>query len=377
MWKVPLFDLSFDKRESDAVNAVLASKWLSAGQQTALFEKKFGEYLGEGVSCVAVANCTAALHLALLASDIKQGDEVIVSGLTFVAAVNVVSMVGAKPVLTDSTSLEDWNVNPADIEAKITKRTKAIIVVHFAGYPCDMDSILALSKNHDLLLIEDVAHAVGAEYNGKRCGTLGDISCFSFFSNKNLSTGEGGMLVTKDPKTDQQVRLLRSHGMTSMTVERHEGKVISYDVVRPGLNYRMDEIRSAIGLVQLEKLDNSNLKRKVLVEKYQEELSGVKELVIPWSKPSSKILSSYHIFPILLPKNTDRTDVITKLKDKGIQTSIHYPAFNKFKYYLADGSGALPLADEISERGLTLPLYPGMTFENINFVSSEFKELVS
>ena len=240
-----------------------------------------------------------------------------------------------------------------------------------------MDEIIRIVKKNNLLLIEDVAHAIGAEYKGKKCGTFGDIACFSFFSNKNLSTGEGGMFVAKDAKTDEQARLLRSHGMTSMTVERHEGKIISYDVVRPGLNYRFDEIKAAIGLVQLEKLDESNRTRKTLVEKYCEELSGIQDLIIPWKNCSAEILSSYHIFPLLLPVGVNRGELITKLKDKGIQTSIHYPSIKKFKHYSQIGITALPVADEISERVLTLPLYPTMQFKDVEFVASELKKILS
>lgn len=371
MWKVPLFDLNYDNRETEAVNSVLQSKWLSAGPKTALFEQKFAEYLGGNVKCAAVANCTAALHLSLLVSNIGPGDEVIVSGLTFIAAANAVSMVGAKPILADSKSLTDWNVDPSDIAAKITNRTKAIIIVHFAGYPCDMDSISALADKNKLILIEDVAHAIGAEYKGRKCGTFGDMACFSFFSNKNLSTGEGGMIVTNDAELDRQLRLLRSHGMTSMTVERHEGKIISYDVIRPGLNYRMDEIRSAIGLVQLDKLNESNKKRKSLVENYCRLLGGRSDTVIPWSAPDKNIQSSYHIFPILLPVLVDRNQVINKLKEKGIQTSIHYPSLKKFKHYSSIDLGEVKIAEEISARVLTLPLYPEMGIENVKFVCQE------
>lgn len=377
MWKVPLFDLNFDERETKAVNSVLESKWLTSGQQTLSFEKKFSEYLGENTLCCAVANCTAALHMSLLVSGIKEGDEVIVSGLTFVAAVNAVSMVNARPVLADSISFDDWNVNPADIEKKITPRTKAIIVVHYGGYPCDIDEIIKIARKNKLLLIEDVAHAIGAEYNGKKCGTFGDIACFSFFSNKNLSTGEGGMFVTKDENMDRQARLLRSHGMTSLTVERHEGKIISYDVIRPGLNYRFDEIRAAIGIVQLEKLDASNRNRKSIVEQYCKELSGIRDMIIPWKRPSQNTLSSYHIFPVFLPKGINRNELIVKLKDKGIQTSIHYPAVGKFMHYSKMGLVPLPVADEISERVLTLPLYTNMTRENVRFVCRELSVTIA
>lgn len=377
MWKVPLFDLNFDEKETNAVISVLESKWLTSGQQTAEFEKKFAEYLGGDVQCCAVSSCTAALHMSLLATGIGEGDEVIVSGLSFVAAVNVISIVKAKPVLADSKSFDDWNVNPLDIEKKITSKTKAIIIVHYAGYPCDMDEIISISKKHNLILIEDVAHAVGAEYKGKKCGTFGDISCFSFFSNKNLSTGEGGMFVTRNEKISNEARLLRSHGMTSMTVERHEGKIISYDVIKPGLNYRIDEIRSAIGLVQLNKLDESNLRRKIFVKKYCEELSGIKDLIIPWKNCHSEMISSYHIFPILLPKYINREEVVKKLNEKRIQTSIHYPSINRFQYYSKMKLTKLPVVDEISERVLTLPLYSEMTFDQVSLVCKELSSVIT
>jgi dTDP-4-amino-4,6-dideoxygalactose transaminase len=372
-WKIPLFDLSYDEKESLAVQAVLDSKWLSSGPNVQKFEDNFALYLGENVKCCAVSNCTAALHIALLTIDIKPGDEVIVSGLTFVAALNMIMMTGATPVLADSKSFNDWNVSAGDIAAKITDKTKAIIIVHFAGYPCDLDEIIAVAKKHKIILIEDVAHAIGAEYKGKKCGTFGDIACFSFFSNKNLSTGEGGMFVTKDKIVDEKARLLRSHGLTSMTIDRHEGKTVSYDVVRPGLNYRLDEIRAALGIVQLSKLDNNNRKRSELVNLYLKLLSSENELIIPWRQLPDFVMSSYHIFPVLLPKNIERLSIMNALKDEGIQTSIHYPAFNKFLFYQTVIKEKLPVADQISDRVLTLPLYPDMQPDAVHEVCKHLR----
>lgn len=374
MWKIPLFDLNYDENESKAVQDVLDSKWLSSGPKVEEFENKFANYLGSEVKCSAVSSCTAALHMALLLNNIKAGDEVIISGLTFIAALNVISIVGATPVLADCKSLDDWNVSVKDIESKITGKTKAVIIVHYAGYPCDMEEIVELTKRRNLILIEDAAHAPGAEYKGQKCGTFGDIACFSFFSNKNLSTGEGGMFVTKDKEIDKQVKLLRSHGMTSMTIDRHQGKAISYDVVRLGLNYRMDEIRAALGIIQLSKLDKSNEVRKKLVEKYINSLASIKGIIIPWENPSNDKMSSYHIFPILLPKNADRIKIIDYLKEKGIQTSIHYPAFQEFSYYKQLINSNVQIANEISERVLTLPLYPTMNNENVEFVCAALKK---
>jgi dTDP-4-amino-4,6-dideoxygalactose transaminase len=377
MWRIPLFDLNYDEKEKNAVNRVLDSKWLSMGQKTKDFEDAFSRYLGDDIFSVAVANCTAALHLSLLANNIKKGDEVVISGLTFIACLNVVCIVGATPVLADSKSFQDWNVCWRDIEAKITSRTKAIIIVHYAGYPCDMDEIIGLAKKHKLVLIEDVAHAVGADYKGKKCGTLGDIGCFSFFSNKNLSTGEGGMLVTKDPRIYAKLKLFRSHGMTASAFDRYSSKSLSYDISMPGLNYRIDEIRAALGIEQLKKLDRSNYRRKVLTKAYHERLSNIREIIIPWAPPIQNIKPAYHIFPILLPKKYDRKALMEYMRVRGVQTSIHYPAFESFSYYKLMLRNKIKVARDISDRVLTLPLYPSMKQVSIEYTCKVLKEGLS
>jgi len=376
MWKIPLFDLDYTQEEKDAVIEVLDSKWLSSGKKTKEFENSFSNYLDNDILSTAVSSATASLHISLLIAGVKQDDEVIISGLTFVADANVVTMLNAIPVFCDVNSLEDWNPNVKDIKSKVTQRTKAIIVVHFAGYPIeDIEELVEFCSLNNIILIEDVAHAVGGSYNNKKCGTFGDMACFSFFSNKNLSTGEGGMFVTKNAEYDKKAKLFRSHGMTSMTIDRHEGRTISYDVVQPGLNYRIDEIRCALGLVQLSKLDINNQKRKVLVEYYIKELNKkVPSLIIPFSNIFDKTLSSYHIFPILLPTDSDRIEVMKNLKDRGIQTSIHYPSFKDFTFYAKYAVIELENSDEISKRVLTLPLYPDLTSDLINEVVKAIKE---
>ena len=375
-WRVPLFDLDFDESEEKAVLEVLRSKWLTTGPRTQEFEDKFSKYLGDRILSLAVSNCTAALHISLLACGIGPGDEIIISGLSFVAALNVVTVTGATPVLADSKSLHDWNVSPDDISSKITPRTKAIIVVHFAGHPCDMDEIVNISEKNNLILIEDVAHAIGGKYKGRMCGTFGRISCYSFFSNKNLSVGEGGMVVTQDRELYDKVRLLRSHGMTSLTIDRHNRKSVSYDVAIPGLNYRIDEIRSALGIVQLEKLDSNNLKREGLVIKYHKQLSSTKDIVIPWNFNVKDRSSSFHIFPILLPDKVNRVGVMASLGAKGIQTSIHYPSYKSFSAYRNLFDDSLKIADEISRRVLTLPLFPTMSLDAVKYVSHELTGLL-
>ncbi len=375
MWKIQLFKLNYDDREVKAVADVVKSGWITMGERTIEFEKKFAEFLDKDVKCTAVSNGTAALHMALLALEIDTGDEVIIPALTFVADINVVKMVGAVPVLADSTSFEDWNINPSEIEKKITDKTKAVIVVHYAGYPCNMDAIMKICREHNLFLIEDVAHAIGAEYKGQKCGTFGDIAAFSFFTNKNLSVGEGGMYVTRLDELGKKGKYLRSHGMTALTLDRHQGRAISYDVVQPGLNYRIDEMRAALGIVQLEKLPSANKQREVLTNAYIQQLSDIKGLIIPFINHPD-CTSSYHIFPILLSKSIDRLSVVGLLKDAGIQSSIHYPAFNEFSAYKKEGLLYTPVANEISKRELTLPLYPTMTLDEVRLVANTLKEIL-
>ena len=374
MWKVQLFRLNFDQREADAARQTVESGWLTMGERIIEFEQKFSAFLGGGVDSLAVTNGTAALHLALLALDVGCGDEVIVPALTFVADINSVKLTGAKPVLADSDSLENWNVSAKSIERCITDTTKAVIIVHYAGYPCDMPAISDLCKKRGLKLIEDVAHAPGASIGGRSCGTWGDIGCFSFFSNKNLSIGEGGMVTSCDPALIQRMRYLRSHGMTTLTLDRHKGRAVSYDVVEPGLNYRMDEIRAAIGLVQLDKLPSGNLRRAELTRRYRLNLDG-SPISIPFVSISDKSQSAYHLLPVLLPPDCDRLHVIEFLKDRGIQSSIHYPPFWSFSAFSAQFSASdVPFSAEICARELTLPLYPTMLDEEVDLVASTILE---
>ncbi len=370
-WDIQLFKLNFDEKETTAVSNVVKGGWLSMGEKIKEFENSFSHFLGKDVFCSAVTNCTAALHLSLLALGVKKGDEVIIPALTFVANANVVKVLGAIPVLADCKSTDDWNMSIKSLESKITARTKAIIVVHYAGYPCsDISKIAQLCKSRKIGLIEDVAHAPGAFVSNKACGVWGDIGCFSFFSNKNLSIGEGGMVSTSDQELNDKIRFLRSHGMTSLTLDRHKGRSISYDVAHPGLNYRMDEIRASLGLVQLAKLKEGNQKRKILTERYRSNLSK-SSVVIPFNKQPINSSSAYHILPILLPKDTDRVSIIKTLKEEGIQSSIHYPPFWNFSAYAGQFSPKdAPVVAQICNHQLTLPLFPTMTEKEVDKVTN-------
>ena len=365
-WKVQLFKLNYDEREYDAVLETLKSGWITMGQRTVDFETAYAKELGEGAQCLAVANGTAALHIAVLACGVGPGDEVIVPSLTFIADLNSVQVSGGKVVIGDVSSMSDWSMDPADIEAKITPRTKAVMIVHYAGYACDMDAIVDICKRHNLKLIEDCAHANGGTYKGRKLGTFGDVSAWSFFSNKNLAVGEGGMVVTRDPELYQKCRNLRSHGMTVASFDRMKGRAVSYDVMEAGFNYRIDEVRASLGLVQLSKLEEANARRKALTLRYFSHLDKMGDLSIPF-RHFDRGLPSYHIMPVLLKDNIDRMQVIESLKEEGIQTSIHYPAIQTFTAY-KDTVGPTPIAQHISDHELTLPLYPTMTDEEVDLV---------
>jgi dTDP-4-amino-4,6-dideoxygalactose transaminase len=375
MWDIQLFKLNFDQREIDAVSSVVAGGWLAMGEKVTNFETQFSQFLGGDVFCSAVANCTAALHMGLLALEVGRGDEVIIPSLTFVADVNVVNLVGATPVLADCTSLKDWNMSVETIEKQITPRTKAIIVVHYAGFPCrDIVEISQLCRERGIGLIEDVAHAPGAIVNGKACGTFGDVGCFSFFSNKNLSIGEGGMISTTNAELNIKLQLLRCHGMTTLTLDRHKGRAITYDVAMPGLNYRMDEMRAAIGSVQLDKLPAANFRRGQLTERYRSNLRG-SSVKIPFDNQPPSLGSVYHILPVLIPGHVDRVAVIEELKEKKIQSSIHYPPFWDFTAYQGQFSpNDSPITADICSRQLTLPLFPTMTEDEVDKVCDALLE---
>jgi dTDP-4-amino-4,6-dideoxygalactose transaminase len=326
-WNIPLFDLSFDDREKEAVNRVLKRKWLTMGPENIEFERKFSEYTGASY-CLSVNSCTAALHMAVLALELGPGDEVIVPSLTFVATVNAVRYTGATPVFADVTSALYPVIDPLSIEKAITGNTRAVIIVHYAGYPCNMDAILEITRKYNIRLIEDCAHSPGAKWRGKSTGTFGDFGCFSFFSNKNLSMGEGGAILPSTEEKYEKCRYLRSHGMTTLTLDRHKGHAFTYDVVAAGYNYRLDEMRAAIGLVQLEKLPEMNKKRKQVMQTYRSLLSSVPVEVPFTSYEHAEGVD--HIMPVFLPANTDREKVMAFMKAQGIQTSIHYPCVHMF-----------------------------------------------
>jgi dTDP-4-amino-4,6-dideoxygalactose transaminase len=372
-WRIPLSDIDLGRDEISAVEHVLQSRWLTMGAVTEEFESGFANYAGAKYA-LAVTNCTAALHMACLAIGLTTGDEVILPSLTFVATANCIRYTGAMPVFADITSEQDLTISPFSIESRINERTRAIMVMHYAGYACDMVQIMDLARKYGLKVIEDAAHAAGSWLNGKHLGTWGNIGCFSFFSNKNMTTGEGGMVVTNDDHLYERLRLLRSHGMTSLTWDRHRGHASSYDVVTLGYNYRIDEIRAAIGKIQLAKLERNNERRRHLVQRYREALQEIPDVNVPFSHHPG--LTAAHIMPVLLPQEADRASFIEEMKAQGIQTSIHYPPVHEFTAYkdMMEHKDPLSVTEEVARREVTLPLYPSMTNEDIEIVTQAISQ---
>lgn len=364
-WKVPLSDLLVDLEILCAAGDVIESGWWTMGPRVAEFETAFASYVGSR-HAIAVANGSAALHLAVLAAGCGSGDEVVLPSLNFVAAANAITHTGARAVFCDIRGDGDLNLDPADVEAAIGASAKAILVLHYGGYCCDIGAILDLARLHDLVIIEDAAHAPGASWGGRMCGTFGAAGCFSFFSNKNLAVGEGGMVVTDDDDIAARVRLLRSHGMTTLTWDRHQGHAHSYDVVTRGFNYRLDEVRAAIGLVQLGRLEAANRRRGAIAARYRSKLDGVHGMSMPFAD-HDHATSAHHLAVLVLPRPELQDTLREHLRARGIQTSLHYPPIHRFASYAKD-SRRLPVTDEVSRRLITLPLYPHMRDDQVALV---------
>jgi dTDP-4-amino-4,6-dideoxygalactose transaminase len=384
---VPLFDPDLGEEEYRSVKRVLDSKWLTMGQVTKNFESAFSDYLGVK-HAIAVSSGTAAMHLAHHVVGLERGDRAICPSLTFVATANAILYTGAKAVFADVESLDDLTISPDHVESRIDERTRGIVVVHIEDAAHAAGAIYSSQQEHggSRLKAQGSGHArshgervtdrgQGATHNGRthKLGTMGDIGCFSFFSNKNMTTAEGGMVVTNRDDLAEKIRIARSHGMTSLTWDRYESPDFSYDVVGPGYNYRIDELRSSLGLVQLQKLDGNNRRRVALWALYSEKLNGIEEIKIPFSQIRG--ISSYHIFPILLSEGIVRKEFMEYLLEQGIQTSIHYPPVHLFSYYknLIPSGTELPLTEYVGRREVTLPLFPTMEETHINYVVNAIK----
>ncbi len=377
MYKVPLFKLNYNHKEEKAIKRVIKTQWLTMGQETIDLENYFSKQLTNNYHTIAVSSCTAAIHLSLLSLNLKKNDEVIVPSLSFISQINIIKNLKAKPILVDCVSLDNWNINIQAVKKKINANTKAIIILHYAGFPCLIDKeLIKICRDKNIVIIEDVAHAPGAMIEKRFCGSMGDLGCFSFFSNKNISAGEGGLISVKNKRLAKKLKYLRSHGMTQLSLDRKLGRTTQYDVVESGLNYRIDELRSSLAKEQMLKLQKANLKRKKYFENYKKILMDL-PIRIPFQNLSYSFKAAYHIFPILLPSKTNKASLIEKLKKNGIQTSIHYPPFWSFSIYKNSfNKNNFPICNEICKRQLTLPLFPNMKKEDIKTVYLNLKKLL-
>ena len=374
--ELPLFDLQLQPQDLEAVAETLRSGWLTLGPRTAQFEETFAAHLG-AKHAIAVSSCTAALHLAYLAAGVGPGDEVIVPAFTFAATAAAALYCGATPVFAEIISRKNPSLDPEDVERKITPRTKAVCIVHYAGYAAAADRMKELCDAHGIALIEDVAHAPSATLGGRKLGTWGLAGAFSFFSNKVLSVGEGGLLCTDDDDVAAFVRSRRSHAMTSGTWDRHSGRTDTYDVVALGYNYRLDEPRSALLLSRMGRLESEIERRRELTVRYRELLGGIDGIIIPFEDEDVPTSSCY-VMSIMVEADGRQADVSARLRERGIQTSIFYPSIHRFTAYrerFPDVS--LPITELASRTELTLPFYPHMSNADQDRVATALSEVLA
>lgn len=374
--QIPVFDVVVGEEELEAVAATLRSGWLSAGTQTEAFEREFAEHLGSK-HVLALSSCTAALHLACIVAGVGPGDEVIVPSLTFVATANAVRYCGATPIFCDLAGGEgnDLNIDIGAVEALITERTKAVIPVHWAGYPVEIEQLSEICDRRGLTLIEDAAHAPWAHYGEKNLGTYGMAGCFSFFPNKVLGVGEGGALCTDSDEVADRVRRLRSQGMTATTLERHRGTAMSYDVVEVGFNYRFDDLRASIIRPRFARLGSEIERRRELITRYRDLLDGTDGIGIAY-RGNDESRSSCYLMGVMVEPRL-RQPVRNRLRDEhGVQTTV-YPATHELGGYVREfGEVPLPKTEDAASRLFSIPLYPHMSDDLQEHVAAAVRESV-
>lgn len=378
---LPFSTPTIDDDEINEVVDSLRSGWITTGPKVKRLEEDFRAYAGARFA-IPLSSATAGLHLTLLALGIKDGDEIITSPMTFASTLSIPVLCGAKPILVDIEP-GTLNIDVTKIREKITAKTKAIIPVHFAGQSCDMDPIFQLAKEFNLTIIEDAAHAAGTEYKGKRVGSFDTISIFSFHPNKNMTTGEGGMVCTPDESLAEEVSLLKFHGMNREAWKRFAASgTPNYDIVLPGFKYNMMDIQAAIGIHQLPKLDRFIDRRAEIAEYYNRELAGISEIALPQYAPYQQ-RHAWHLYTPLVrieKLSIDRDAFMNELKKLNIGTGLHYKAIHHHSWYRANlpqAPGSLPNADYASDRILSLPLFPKMTDEDAADVVTAVKEVIS
>lgn len=376
---LPIAKPDISEAEIADVVETLRSGWLTYGPKTQQFEAEFAQSVGTE-HAVGLNSCTAALHLALLGAGIGPGDEVITTPLTFCATANVIVHVGASPILAD-VSEDDLNLDPQAVAAKITPRTRAIMPMHYGGQPCRMDQLLDLARAHDLVVVEDAAHAAGASYNGRPIGSVGDATAFSFYPIKNMTTSEGGMLTTNNSTIAEKARILRKHGLSTDAWKRHtlEGSSL-YDVIAPGFNYSMTDVQAALGRGQLKRLPNMNAARSRLAQRYSDGLGSIAELETPSTR--SDLVHAWHLYPIRLKLemlSKDRNQFESELRNRSIGTAVNFIPIHYHSYYregFGFHKGDYPVAERAFDRLISLPLFPTMTNADVDRVVDAIEDIV-
>ena len=375
---LPFHRAMIEEDDINSVVQVLRSGWLTTGAGAKRFESEFARYVGTA-NAVAVSSCTAALHLALAAIRLKEGDEVILPTMTFSSTGQVVLYFKGRPILVDCEA-DSFQADPDAIERAITPRTRAIIAVHFAGSPARMDALLDIARRHKLTLIEDAAHALPTRYKGKMIGAIGDITCFSFYATKTLTTGEGGMVTTDDPEVANRVRMLSLHGISKDAYARYTAAgTWRYEILDLGYKYNMTDIQAALGLSQLAKCDLMRERRERIANRYTEALSSLGAYELPRATPGTQ--HAWHLYAIKLKPDVltlSRDRVIEELKQRGIGTSVHFIPLHTHPYYqqnLGYRIGQFPNAEKHFEGAISLPLFPGMTAEDTDRVIEALHEL--
>jgi dTDP-4-amino-4,6-dideoxygalactose transaminase len=357
-WKVPLADVRVPEEDIARVADTYRSGWLSMGPETEAFERDLAAYTG-AEHALAVANGTAALHLIAAGAGLGPGDAVVVPSLTFVATINAVAYTGARQVFADVGSVHEPWLTAASVEAVLGPDVKAIFAMTYGGHPGELLALRTLAAERGLLLFEDAAHGLGGRAAGEHLGTVGSAGAYSFFSNKNLAIGEGGAVVTADDELAARIRLLRSHGMTTLTWDRHRGHASGYDVVALGFNYRIDEPRAALARARLARLDGENARRAELDARYRAAFAGADNLE-PTAPAGAADQPAHHLFTAVLEEGLDRDRFRELLAADGVQTSVHYPPAHRFAIYERPGV-SLPVTESYARRAVTLPLFAAMS----------------
>lgn len=365
--------------ESDrkAVSEALKSRWLTGGPRAVQFEKAFASYVGTDY-CVSVNSCTSALHLAMRVLNIKQGEEVIVPTLTFAATANAPIFCGAKPVFADIDE-KTFNISPEDILEKITRRTRVIIPVHYGGQPCGMKEIGEIAEDHRLHIVEDCAHSLGSQYRGKKTGSFGIIGCFSFYPTKIITTLEGGMITTNDGKLAKRLKILREHGMTKSAVDRESEAAFNYDIIDLGYNYRLNEVQAALGISQLERIEEG-IEKRIKIADYYTKLLKFNGIAPPFRAKNRSHIFHLYVIKILEDKaGITRDELGKRLMENMIGVSVHYTPLHLLSFYkkfLNNHQKTFPVAERVYRQILSLPIYPALTKKSIDFVANAIGKII-